>query len=404
MREREFVLFMALVSMSSALAIDMMLPAFGEMRATFDLAPDSTQMSLTVTLFFFGTAVGYVLWGPLADALGRKRVLWLSLTLYAASALVAAFAQTLTVLFVARFVWGIAASGPRVLTQAIVRDKYLGTGMARIMTLVQTAFMLGPILAPLMGRLLIEVGSWRWIMAFGTINSTAVLIWSRRLEETLPPEQRRGLEPRQLAAGFRAVLGNRVTLFYGLSVMFGFGAFYSFLASGELIFSSVYDREELFVPFFVTVSILFAGVAFSMNRILQRSEARPVGIGAGSWYAINSIIMLVVIAANDGLPNFWVWVVLFVITNAGMVAFFPIANSLALEPMGKQAGMATAALGFMAATVGAVLGNQIDRRIDDTVWAIGVGYALFASIALVMQLIAARAAAQSQSASSSALT
>jgi len=404
MREREFVLFMALVSMSSALAIDMMLPAFGEMRATFDLAPDSTQMSLTVTLFFFGTAVGYVLWGPLADALGRKRVLWLSLTLYAASALVAAFAQTLTVLFVARFVWGIAASGPRVLTQAIVRDKYLGTGMARIMTLVQTAFMLGPILAPLIGRLLIEVGSWRWIMAFGTINSTAVLIWSRRLEETLPPEQRRGLEPRQLAAGFRAVLGNRVTLFYGLSVMFGFGAFYSFLASGELIFSSVYDREELFVPFFVTVSILFAGVAFSMNRILQRSEARPVGIGAGSWYAINSIIMLVVIAANDGLPNFWVWVVLFVITNAGMVAFFPIANSLALEPMGKQAGMATAALGFMAATVGAVLGNQIDRRIDDTVWAIGVGYALFASIALVMQLIAARAAAQSQSASSSALT
>lgn len=381
---------MAGVSMMSALAIDMLLPAFGDMRPDFGLAEDSTQLSLTITLFFLGSAVGYLIYGPLSDALGRKRVLAISLGLYALCAVVATLSNSLTMLLAARFVWGFAAAGPRVLSQSIVRDRYSGTAMARVMTLIQAAFFLGPILAPIIGQGLVTVGSWRWVTAFGVFSAAAILAWSTRLEETLPLEHRRTMQPAEILRGFIHVSRNRTTMLYGFAIMFGFGAFYSFLASSELIFDSIFGRENLFVAFFVATSMAFSLVAVLMNWALRRTEAHVVALAAGGAYATFSIAMLVVIAIGDGRPDFWIWVVLFAAANACQIAFFPSANSLALEPMGELAGTATGILGFVTATVGAALGNQIDRRIDDTLWAIGIGYALYACAALALQLLARR--------------
>ena len=136
MGEREFVLFMALVSAMAALAIDIMPPAFAEMRRAFGLDADSTRLSLTITLFLMGTGVGNLFYGPIADAVGRKPTLAGSMALYGAAALTAALAPSLGVLYASRFVWGFAAGGSRTLTQAIVRDRFAGTAMARVMTLI----------------------------------------------------------------------------------------------------------------------------------------------------------------------------------------------------------------------------------------------------------------------------
>lgn len=144
--------------------------------------------------------------------------------------------------------------------------------------------------------------------------------------------------------------------------------------------------------FFLIISILYTGVAVSMNRLMKRAAARNVALGAGAWYTSLAIVQLAIIALADGRPNFWLWVCIFAATNAGQVAFFPIANSLALEPMGALAGTEAAALGFSAAAGGAILGNQIDRRIDDTIWALGIGYAVYALLSFVAQLVAAREA------------
>ena len=152
MGEREFVLFIALVSAMSALAIDILLPAFEDMRPAFGLDDDSTRLSLTVTLFLMGAGVGNLFYGPIADAVGRKPTLAGSMTLYGVAALAAALAPSLGVLYASRFVWGFASAGSRTLTQAIVRDRFAGTAMARVMTLVQTAFFLAPILAPVLGQ------------------------------------------------------------------------------------------------------------------------------------------------------------------------------------------------------------------------------------------------------------
>ena len=386
MGEREFVLFMALVSAMSALAIDIMLPAFEEMRPAFGLDDDSTRLSLTVTLFLMGAGIGNLFYGPTADAVGRKPTLAGSMTLYGAAALCAALAPSLGVLYTSRFVWGFASAGSRTLTQAIVRDRFAGTAMARVMTLIQTVFFLAPILAPVLGKVIVEIGSWRWVMAFGVVTALAVLGWSPRLGETLEPAHRRPLRLGPVLRGFRSVVRNRTALGYTLMVTFGFGAFLTFLGSTELIFSDVYGRSGWFVPYFSAFGVMAAMVALGSNRMLHRVQARQLALGAGAAFTTTSAVLFAVTVAGGGLPPFGAWLVLFSLANAVHVAVFPTGMSLVLEPMGEMAGTAAAVLGFSGSLGGALLAAFTDRAIDGSVMPVGVAYIVYSSLALACQL------------------
>ena len=386
MGEREFVLFMALLSAMTALAIDMLLPAFEEMRPAFGLDDDSPRLALTVTLFLMGAGIGNLFYGPIADAVGRKPTLTGSMVLYGLAALSAAFAPSLGVLYISRFVWGVASAGSRTLTQAIVRDRFAGTAMARVMTLVQTAFFLAPIIAPVLGKGLVEIGSWRWVMAFGVVTALLVLGWSLRLGETLDPANRRPLRLGPVLAGFRSVLRNRTALGYTLTVTFGFGAFLSFLGSTELVFADVYSRPGWFVPYFSAVGVLAALVALGSNRLLHTVRASQMALGASMAFSTACAALFAATAAGGGLPPFMVWLVLFSLANACHVAVFPTAMSLALEPMGEMAGTAAGVLGFSASLGGSLLASFTDRAIDDSVMPIGIAYFAYSSIALGFQL------------------
>ncbi len=386
MGEREFVLLMGLLTALSALAIDIMLPAFSQMRAAFGLDDDSTRLSLTVTLFLMGAGVGHLFYGPIADAVGRKPALAGSLMLYAAAALTAALAPSLGVLYGSRFVWGFAAAGPRVLVQAIVRDRFAGTTMARVMTLIQTVFFIAPITAPGLGKALVVISSWRWVMAFGVVAGLAAAAWTVRLEETLDPSNRRPLRLGPVLAAFRSVVSNRTALGYTLMVTLSFGAFLAYLGSTELILSDVYDRPGWFVPYFTVAGVVAAAVALSSNRLLHRLRVRQLALGAGSAFATASAALFAVTVASDGLPPFGVWLVLFSLCNAIHVAVFPSGLSLALEPMGAMAGTAASVLGFSAWMLGSLLASFTDRAIDGSVMPIGVAYFTFSAIALACQL------------------
>ena len=382
---------MALASAMAAIAIDTLLPAFEQMRPAFGLSADSTQLSLTLTLFFAGMAVGTLFYGPLADAIGRKPLLFFSLGLYAVAAVVGALAPSLEVLLASRFVWGFAAAGPRTLTQAIVRDRFSGTAMARAMTLIQTVFFLGPILAPILGKGLVALGSWRYTLLFGAVSAGVLALWSLRLPETLADENRRPLSFATTFAGFGSVIRNRTTLGYTLAVTFGFGALFSFLASSELIFVDVYGRPSWFVPYFSTMSAIAAGVSIANNQMLRRVEARPLALSAGVAFVVTSGALLAVTASAGGLPRIGVWMLLFSLANASMIGFAPVAISLALEPMGAMAGTAAAVVGFCSTGLGAMLAAITDRAIAGDVMPIGVSYFAYSVLALACQLWARRA-------------
>lgn len=388
--DREFVALMALISALSALAIDMLLPGFAQMRVDFGLPADANDLAATITLFFVGSGVGNLVYGPLTDAWGRKPVLLASLALYGGSALVATLAPTLQVLLVARFFWGFGAGGPRVLNQAIVRDRYSGTAMAQVMSLIQAVFFLGPVAGPLLGAGLVAVGGWRLIMAFGVMVAVVTAAWSTRLAETLPPERRRPLGLRSITSGFRLVVSSRVTFLLGLSLTFVSGAFFSFLSSSELVFADVFDRGSLFVPYFSTMAVLLGGFSFGVNRLLRTMPAQWLTLTAGAALVVLAAARLVLAQANGGVPPFVPWLVLFSLSNLCVIAIFPSLNSLALEPMGDLAGTAASVLGFLSSVGGAALATFTDRSLTGTVTPLAVAYLGYGLISLGFQVVALR--------------
>ena len=195
------------------------------------------------------------------------------MALYGAAAVASALSPSLTVLFISRFVWGFAAAGPGTLSQAMVRDQYSGEAMARVMTLMQTIFFLAPIVAPLIGKGFLSLGV-EMDDGFGVLPAVIIAMWVLTIEETLDVENKRSLELGRVFEGFKIVVKNRVTFGYGLAVTFGFGAFYSFLGSTELVLEDIYDCRDQFFLFFSMMSVFLGLAAFVASRVSQRVSAK----------------------------------------------------------------------------------------------------------------------------------
>lgn len=392
--EREFIAFVAVLSASGAIAISTLLPSFGAMRDAFDLDPTSTRISLTVTLFFLGSGVGLFIAGPLADAIGRRRVLLITLSMYGLAALASAVAPSLEVLLVSRFVWGLAAAGPRILSQAMLRDRFSGQELARSMTLVQTFFYIAPIVGPVGGKAILELAGWRWVFGSTALLAVLLLLWSTRLPETLDPANRRPFSVRTTIDGLRIAATHPVTRSYGIAIMVGYGAYYAFIGSLELVVSEIYGRPSAFVWIFASFSASMGVLAFIANQTLKRMAAHDWTYRAGLVFLIASAALLMTSLVQDGRPPFGVFIVLFAAATFGFAAVFPTGNSIALQPMGRLAGTAAAGLGGAVAIVGALLAAVVDNALSGSVTPLALGYTVYAAISLAAQITGRRAISQ----------
>jgi len=282
---------LAMIMATTALGIDLMLPAFGEIRESFGLAEDSTAVAGIVTAYFIGLAGAQMVWGPLADRFGRKRVLHLGFALYMAGALASALAPSLGFLYSARIVMGFGAAGPQVMARAVIRDLFQGDAMARAMSFIMAVFVLVPVVAPSLGAGILLFASWRWVFGFCVIFSSVVLSWSQRLPETLHDEYRRPLRFDAMCTATIYVVSNRLTLGYTLAVTVMFGAFSSYLASSELIIGGVFDRASVFPVVFGLVAAGM-GVAQLLNaRVVGRFGVRRLVHGLLVGYVLVSAVL-----------------------------------------------------------------------------------------------------------------
>ena len=273
--EREFIAFAALLTSAIALSIDMLLPAFSELRMSFGMEPTSNLPGLTITCIFVGMAIGMPIYGPIADTYGRLPVLRVGIVLFALGALGSTLAPNLGFLLASRVLWGIGCAAPRTISQAMIRDKFEGDDMARVMAIVQTVFFAGPVVAPIFGEILVNAGgSWRLTMLFGLLIAVVMCLWSLRIEESLEASNKRELSFASTRDGLRMVFGNRVTIGYALTLLFSGGAFYSFLSSSELIINEIFGRPGWFVPYFSLTMCVMAAVALAGTKVVNRLGAQ----------------------------------------------------------------------------------------------------------------------------------
>jgi MFS transporter, DHA1 family, multidrug resistance protein len=384
--ERELIALLAALSATTALGIDMVLPAFGEIRSALGLAPDSPRVALTVTLYFLGLAFGQIFYGPFTDRFGRKPVLYFGLGLYMVGAVGSALAPSFGYLVAFRFLWGLGAAGPRTLTLAISRDLYEGDALGRVLATVLAVFMIVPAIGPLLGEFVLTIGTWRWVFATPVALATGLVLWLKRLPETLPPEARRPLTFSRTGTALRAVLANRVTLGSSLALMFDFGSFAAFLASSELLFDDVYGRSDQFAYYFGGMSIVMGVfIVFGTRKVARFGSDRVVVVLVSSSVALSTAVAVWSLA-NDGAPNFYAWFALITVLNSIRTLANPLIQGQAMAPMGELAGTAAAVIGTISMGGGAVLASFIDGAIDGSVTPLAIGYAGFGALGLAAML------------------
>ncbi len=363
----EFITMVSMTMALAALAVDITLPAFGDIRSQFGLAPDSNAVAPVITFSFIGLALGQLWWGPLSDALGRKAVLYVGIGVYILGALGAAISPTLSFLYVSSFVIGIGASSARVVSLSVVRDIYTGHRMAKTMSLILAIFLLVPLLAPSIGAGVRSISNWRVVYAFVAAAGAVVLLWSTRLPETLPRNRRIALDFRELRAAGAVVLRNRLTMGYTFAQGLVFGFFASYLASSELIIRDVFGLAEWF-PLIFSGFAAFLGAAILLNnRLLNSFDLRTMLRIAFGLFLVGGIVFALSALATDGSPPF----VVFVVTLAPLLGVYalllPNLNSAALIPMGSIAGTASAIIGMISILGGSIIGSFIDRSFDGTI-------------------------------------
>lgn len=374
---------------TSALAIDLMLPAFPDMREEFGMAADSAQVGWVITAFFLGLAVGPWLYGPVSDRLGRRTPLFIGLGLYVVGAIAAIVAPSFGWIVAARFVWGLGAAAPRSLSLAMLRDRYEGDAMARLMSMIMAVFLLVPILAPGLGAGLNAIAPWRIVFLMPGIIAVGLMFWARRLPETLLPDRRRPFTWAAVGEASRLVVTNRQTVCFTLAITFLFGVMTSFLAGSELILEDVYGYGSWFPLFFGGVAVLLAGSSLNNARLVGRLGLttlvrRMSMIGVGF-----AVFFLAVSFTGSGRPNFWLFTVSFALVIAVAQGLLPNCNSAAMAPLPHVAGTASTIIATVTTAGGALLGGLVSNAFDGTVRPFGVGIAVYVSSAAALILLGA---------------
>jgi len=384
----EFVVLMAALQALGALGIDAMLPNLPAIGAALGVA-DENRRQLIITAYLLGLGGAQLIYGPLADRYGRRPVLLVGLALYVAFSLLAAFSPTYDLLLVARGLQGIGAAATRSIPVSVIRDRYAGREMARVMSLTSLVFMAAPIVAPSLGQLVLVLASWPWV--FGLLAAVAVvlMVWSLlRLPETLHPQDRLPIRPREIAHAFSLAARNRTALCYVLGQTFLFGGLLGFINSSQQVFAEALGAGAQF-PLVFAICASFVAIASLLNaRLVMRLGMRRLSHAALLGYIALAAVHLVV--ARSGHES----LVVFASFQALSMFCFGLTSgnfgAMAMEPMGHIAGVASAFQGFVSMVGASLIGFAVGQAFDGSVAPMETGYLLCGLCALAAVMIAER--------------
>ncbi|MFM5924224.1 MAG: multidrug effflux MFS transporter [Novosphingobium sp.] len=386
--EREFIALMAMMMALQALCIDAMLPALGEIARDLHLT-DPNQRQLVVGVFLFAAGFGSLIPGALADRYGRRPVLLASFAAYIVLAIGCALVTNFTMLLVLRAAMAIASAGLSVLPGAIIRDRFGGDQMARMMSTIIVVFMFVPMIAPSYGQAVMLVAGWRWIFGGMAVMALVVGVWMYlRLPETLHPEFRQPIAIRSIAANMAQAATDRLGMSYALAGALLTAAIFGYINSAQQLVAEHFGAGDRFPLLFALMAGGMAVANFSNARIVERFGARRVSHAALLVFIAVSTVQ--VAQAFRGGETLWEFVPLMAANMCLMGFMGANFGSIALQPFARIAGAAASFQSFLRMAVGALLGGLIGQAFDGTARPLGLALLLAGLISLALLLYAER--------------
>src|SRR6478752_7148823 len=371
---RGFTLLLGALTTLASFATDMGLPVLAPMADSLGIPVGRAALSLSV--FMAGFALGPLVFGPVSDHVGRRRVLLTGVAMFTVFGGFAAFTRSLGGLLLWRFLMGTGAGGCSVLVVAMVRDLFTGIEARVQQSYVNLAAGVAPIIAPTLGVAVATLGGWRAIYGFLAVGGAVLLtVATLRLGESLPRRPEGAFEVQRALGGYARVLRHRVSVGYILVVALNFGSLFAYVTGSSLVLIGVLGVSQRMY------GLLFAATAFGLV-IGALTNARLMAWGQA--LIVGTALLLLALTLARAV-TVWTLVPLAVVGFIGHGIVRPNAVQGALEPLPEIAGVASAVLATLQMIVGALSSAIVAEWFDGhSAFAITAMMAITASVSAVV--------------------
>ncbi|SDS18854.1 MFS transporter, DHA1 family, bicyclomycin/chloramphenicol resistance protein [Pseudomonas asplenii] len=381
------ILILGALSAFAPLAIDFYLPGFPAMAVAF--GTDEKHIQLTLAVYFFGLSIGQLVYGPLADRFGRRGPLLVGVALFTLASLVCAFAPSLEWLIAARFLQALGGCAGTVISRAMVSDKCDAIGSAKVFSQLMLVTGLAPILAPMLGGVLVNLYGWQSIFIvltlFSALSAFAVAFG---LPESLPVDQ-----PRQPLSGalrqYGRLLSDRVFVGHALTGGIAIAGMFAYIAGSPFVFIKLYGiPAEHYGWLFGSNAAGFILVAQVNARLLGKLGpalllARAVWVYVAAGLSLLGISLL-------HTTQLWPLLVPLFICIASLGCIVPNAAACAMRGQGARAGSASAMFGCLQFSVAAGAASLVGLLHDGSATPMALVIALCGVLAVTVAMVTRR--------------
>ncbi|TFF38965.1 multidrug effflux MFS transporter [Pseudomonas sp. RIT623] len=385
------LLILGALSAFGPLAIDFYLPAFPAMAHAF--ATDEKHVQTTLAAYFLGLSLGQLAYGPVADRFGRRVPLLFGVGLFTLASLACAYAPNLDSLIVARFVQALGGCAGMVLSRAIVSDKCDAVASAKVFSQLMLVMGLAPILAPMLGGVLVNVAGWQSIfLALSLFSAACLVAVGLGLPESLPTHV-----PRQPLSGalrqYLRLLGDRVFVGHALTGGVAIAGMFAYIAGSPFVFIKLYGvPAEHYGWLFGTNAAGFILMA-QVNARLLAKRGPAFLLARAVWLYLAAALALLLVAALRPV-TLWPLLVPLFVCIASLGCIIPNASACAMSGQGARAGSASALMGCLqfsvAAAAAALVGVLHDGSAVPMALVISLCGAVVVSVAMLTRRLQAR--------------
>ena len=370
----EFILLMACLMSIVALSIDTILPALNPIGLSIGTV-NQNENQLLITMIFLGLGLGQLIFGPISDSFGRKPVVYIGFTVFMLASFLCIAATNIEIMVIGRILQGIGLSASRSISIAMIRDRFEGDYMAKIMSFVVTIFILVPIIAPTLGKFLLDNYGWESIFYSQLLFGIVVLCWFwKRQPETLPPAYKKKFSMAIFINGSKEFIKYRSAVIFTLISGLATGSFMVFLSTSQHIFEVQYGLVDQF-PY------IFGALAFSVGVATFTNGTFVVRFGMKKLVTIFSIVfsltslLYISIFYGETNPSISILILFLALQFFSVGFLFGNVRSLAMQPLGHIAGIGAAINGFISTIMAVPIATFIGSFVETTALPLFIGFA-----------------------------
>ncbi len=354
--EFEFIALMAFLMANVALSIDAILPGLTNIGESLSISENS-GLQLIITMIFLGLGLGELIFGTLSDSFGRKPIVYIGVGLFILASIICARATSIEVMLFGRVLQGIGLSAPRTVSMAIIRDSYQGDQMARIMSFISAIFILIPMIAPVIGQLILSVFNWQTIFYFQIFFVLITILWFKyRQQETLPEKKRIKLSKKLFINGLEEFMKHKQTLIYTIMAGLIEGAFILYLSTSKQIFQDQYHLIKEFPYVFAALSFVYGISTFLNGRLVMKYGMHNLVTISLYLFSFTALVYLLVFYNLEN-PSITILMIFLFFQFLFLGFIFGNLSALAMQPIGHIAGIGAAIFSFVSMVLGVLIAN-----------------------------------------------